>query len=614
MLIPDKDRSDYGIQLQPPAGFTLDAAIATTYSLDLDTLLVLPIALCFSDTLEGNLHGEKIAVLEALSQLEDRLVVFYQTGNIHIPPSFNRLFTLLEPFLSAVTPHSHGAFGAYTSFHPKLWLLRFRRKENPSEVCYRLLVLSRNITFDRSWDVAASIDGFPEPGRCDEDDSLSGFLQALAPHAGKSKRPIIEQLASEVPGVRWILPGPFSSMKMLPGGAAHCLNRNQGYGTPLDFGRALDELIVVSPFLDIDALDNLAAQSAEPRYLFSRADSLDTLGEQALVAWQCYSMNDAVLNGEERRELPNAEVQDLHAKLFISKSGKTTHWHVGSANATNAALGSASGASPRNTEFMLRLSTTNLQATPASLLAEWTQSSDGNLFIRHTFTCREDPDEEKYATALRQLSYQLISAKWYLRAEPDDNLRYSLHMRVEPLIVIPAGFVVQVGMLCIPGHYDRLDQVVEQQITWLSLALTQISAFIPIRVIGPLPDITASLVMQAALTLPREVDRSGAVLRELVDTPDKLMNYIRLLLHADASKEQWDGADEEKIDGNGGDLFGFDLSSGLLEQLLLAASRRPEQLTRVDQLIKRMRRMGVPVPEEFQSLWKHFRGFAKDSL
>ena len=45
MLAPDKCRIDYGEQLIAPEGFELSQAIATTYSLDLNTLLTVPIAM-----------------------------------------------------------------------------------------------------------------------------------------------------------------------------------------------------------------------------------------------------------------------------------------------------------------------------------------------------------------------------------------------------------------------------------------------------------------------------------------------------------------------------------------------------------------------------------------
>lgn len=41
----EQDRCDYGRLLAPPEGFELDAAVATTYSLDLETLTFAAIAL-----------------------------------------------------------------------------------------------------------------------------------------------------------------------------------------------------------------------------------------------------------------------------------------------------------------------------------------------------------------------------------------------------------------------------------------------------------------------------------------------------------------------------------------------------------------------------------------
>lgn len=45
MLHPKNNRIDYGEQLIPPAGYELAHAIGTTYSLDLEALMVLPVAL-----------------------------------------------------------------------------------------------------------------------------------------------------------------------------------------------------------------------------------------------------------------------------------------------------------------------------------------------------------------------------------------------------------------------------------------------------------------------------------------------------------------------------------------------------------------------------------------
>ena len=48
MFHPEQDRIDYGSELRPPAGYTFDRAIATTYTLDMETILMIPVALFFS--------------------------------------------------------------------------------------------------------------------------------------------------------------------------------------------------------------------------------------------------------------------------------------------------------------------------------------------------------------------------------------------------------------------------------------------------------------------------------------------------------------------------------------------------------------------------------------
>ena len=77
MLAPESNRLDYGEQLNPPEGYELDAAIATSYSVDLNTLLAVPIALCFNDTLDGDLKGEKLALLEALIVICNQMLAVF---------------------------------------------------------------------------------------------------------------------------------------------------------------------------------------------------------------------------------------------------------------------------------------------------------------------------------------------------------------------------------------------------------------------------------------------------------------------------------------------------------------------------------------------------------
>ena len=191
MLNPHTDRLDYGDKLRAPEGFTLSHGVATTYSLDLETLLCLPLALSFDSTLEGDLQSEKLALLEAISQLKGKVRVFFQQGEIKLPRAFNLLFSLLEPFLVPRMPDS-----AFSSFHPKIWLLRFINAEK--NVRYRLLVLSRNLTFDRSWDLAVALEGEVSGTASSENEGLLALLQELAPYA-KDFAPAFTLFKKELP-------------------------------------------------------------------------------------------------------------------------------------------------------------------------------------------------------------------------------------------------------------------------------------------------------------------------------------------------------------------------------------------------------------------------------
>lgn len=67
MLSPNKNRLDYGEHLIPPKGYELARAIATTFSLDLNTLLTVPIAMCFGHTLEGDVEDMRVAPVRGLN-------------------------------------------------------------------------------------------------------------------------------------------------------------------------------------------------------------------------------------------------------------------------------------------------------------------------------------------------------------------------------------------------------------------------------------------------------------------------------------------------------------------------------------------------------------------
>jgi hypothetical protein len=622
MLNPATDRCDYGEMLRAPSDsaanathYELDAAIATTFSLNLDALLAVPVSLVLGDTLEGDLAGEKIALLEAIGQLSGRVKVFYQRGNIHVPREFNRLFALLEPMLAPIVPVGDISHAAFSSFHPKIWVLRYVNRGTTTtrkvlSVKYRLLVMSRNLTFDRSWDLSASLDGtMSDEAR--EDDPLAAFVETLVPHAGDFAH--MKTFLKELPRVHCQAPAPFRDPRMLPGGGAHIAEPDKAFISPINFGHSVDDLLVVSPFLDMSdkkAIDWLATQTEGRRYLFSRADVLDAIGAQALAAWHCYALNDQVIDGEESLQQAGAATQNLHAKLIVSRSGNVAHWHLGSANATTAALGTSVTDGPRNTEFMLRLTGADQRVGIDTLLAQWTGEASGQIFRPHSFNALTSGEDEKDSRALRMLSHRLVSADWQLEARLAEPERYDLVLTTG--FVLPDnselnGLTVSVGLMCRQGAEWPL----QARIEWNDLGLTQLSALVPLIFSNAAGTVLKTFVVQAGLRIVGGDNRAAQVMRELVDTPEKFLNYVRLLLDMSSDKQKWLAADSG--DNEIADLFGFDGSNEIFEQLMLAAARNPHHLQRVGVLVKRLQTLKTPIPAQFTKLWGHFSTLAEQS-
>ncbi|SAK53922.1 hypothetical protein AWB77_01482 [Caballeronia fortuita] len=607
MLKLESDRLDYGDQMRAPPGYALHSAVATTFSLDLETLAAASLSLTLDQTLEeeneGELSGERVALLESIDQLQKRLMVFYQRGNIKVPNKFNRLFTLLEPLLVPVVA-LEGADGAFASFHPKVWLLRFSALDEDGPDKWRLLVLSRNLTFDRSWDLAVSIDG-ETARRGNGDPRLIAFLRSLAEDPRHTQQ--IEAWCDALGHVAWTAPDQFDpAFEVLPGSHG---DENTA-GVPVDLPDRFGDLLVMSPFIDADEQSMLAELASRTRddarrTLISRGDTLDKIGKDALEDWDCLSLSERVVDGEERHESRAPEQQNLHAKLIVAKHGTQAVWHVGSANMTNAAFGQPGKlAPPRNRELMLRLTGRNSKVGPDALLAAWKTS---NVFQKHEFRegAPASPEED---SLMRRAVHALSSAEWLLHVKEEQNepAQFDLRLEMQPdgaAIRLPGGYEATVRLLC------RDDpRALGASLTWTGVSLTDISAFLPVEIVSP-TGLRKRFVVQAALSVDLLERRKGALFRDIVGDGKKLLRYLALILDLDPSRTDWTRADGN---GQGADVFGLDGKGALYEQLLRAASRAPRRMSRAIDIYRRVRAEIDTLPEGLDALFDSFAAYHQE--
>ncbi len=204
MLEPN-DRNLYINALKPDFGFTLDRAIGTSYTINLLTLLTIPLSFAKFDLKEkDDILKDPISILEAVRRMVGKFYVFCQKGGIKIPRAPNPLFNYLEKILIEVQPPNPNGI-----FHPKIWILRFVDKSGKT-VRYRFLCLSRNITFDRSWDTILTLDGEMRGRFYPKNKPLSEFVKTL-PSLSRKKlgggfKREIEDMAKEIRHVDFQLP------------------------------------------------------------------------------------------------------------------------------------------------------------------------------------------------------------------------------------------------------------------------------------------------------------------------------------------------------------------------------------------------------------------------
>lgn len=584
MMDPGEQRMDYGQQLNPPQGYELHSALAMTYSLDLETLSCATLALSLGQTLEGNLGAEKLALLESIDGLKSKLLIFHNASGVHVPSKYSSLYALLEPFLVPVTNTA-----AFSAFHPKLWLLRFAPLDGGTER-FRLMVLSRNLTFDRSWDIAVSLDGVSGNRRRVVNDSLMAFLRQL-PATGDTDS-AIESWCEALACVTWDFPNPFTDASFLPGLPT---------SAPLALESSFGELLVVSPFVDADPdglLLSLGARTPkEKKVLVSRSDTLNRLGEERLKGWRCYSIPDAIIDGEDQLDDGERRLNDLHAKMIVATQNSVAVWHVGSANMTNAAFGKGSVA-PRNTEFMLRLTAPAELGGASVLVQKWI---DSRLIARHKFS-NPVPVDTVQETMVRKLVHELVATTWRMTATPQaTGGTYVVRVDAPSVPMVPAGIQVTVELLCRPS-----EQELAPCIEWTSVRLCELSAFIAVHVASTRTQPSMrlqSFALKTDLVSPVHDARRQAVFRDVVATPQRLLNYLALLVDPGATKGKWQRGEKG---GDGGGVLGFDGNGGLYEQLLRAAARSPARISRAIEVADCVASEGIDLPEGLRELLHSF--------
>jgi len=608
-MLEPRDRTLLTTALRPPDGHELDLAVGTTYSLDLLTLLTVPLSFAWFDR-RGDEDGDAVDSVEVIGGLQKyarRITIFCQAGRIMWPQKHYPQLAFLEESVAACVAPEGGAF------HPKVWALRYVAEDG--HLLYRMLCLSRNLTTARSWDTMLVLDGEVAGRRVVADSGpLGDFVGALPGMAkGDGRRGLVAdresavlKLAEELRYVTFQRPEGFDAFRMWP----------LGFGTHKQwpFRSAGSRLLVVSPFLALGTLERLT-DGGRDSVLVSTPDTLRQLARRPNGFSSVFTLDDRAVadlsdsQKDNRADSPEDAIQlsGLHAKCYVSDVGRDTMLWTGSANATDAAFS-------RNVEFLVQLT------GPKSFFG-----------VDRLLTGNKDSAGFRdILTEADSLLSQAIRSEEDLRGERlvEEGRRWAA-LRIQSLLVEgraelfdlivtgTAGGIPQpegVAIRCWPTTVSA-DRAVPLSVgggvfaRFEGLTFDALTAFLAVEV-------TASVGRQPSakfvLNLPLEgapPDRRDRILRSLIKDQSRFARYLWMLL----ADESDGGVGLPTLTPSGGEHGGerrnlIDVMPTLFELLLRTLQRNPQRLDDIAGLLKSARAVNADgetlFPPGFEDVWE----------
>ena len=607
MLNPNNDRLDYGQILAPPPGYNLDFAVGTTYSLNLDALVGASLALGLSEETDSELMNNPVCLLEALRSTGDNVALFCEGGQIHMPNRVTPLYILLEKMVFSVKTPKRKGIAAYPSFHPKFWLIRYRN--NDGDLRYRVIVLSRNLTFDRNWDIAYYMDGHVTEDTTDKNEPVCDFLRYLAAQlpnteSGKDKARKIRALIRELPNVIFEpAEKAFYDYEFIPNGVRRASGGVYQFDETDLFKDTFHEILIISPFLSGGVIRDFNDRNTrslinDARYmLITREMSLGRLKPEDVSHFQIYTMRDAVIDGETAISDESQEIQkqDIHAKIYMIRKYSSSDLYLGSLNAShNAVYG--------NIEFMIRLRSKrrylDLDKLAASLFGTEKDGSD-NPFQEVTLQTAIIEEEDEPTKALDAVVKEINRSNPSAVVNPEDEEYYSASVHFEACDT--KGYQISIR----PLLSTRTEEF-SSDVFFTRLTITQLSEFYVISVSD------GEQTVERVLIIPTDGlpdDREKQVVSSVVSDRDCFYRYIAFLLGDDSILPMLEanitgGEAQDTMNRQGYHV------PALYEKMLQTAAVNPEKFKGIEYLMKTISEDGI-IPEDFKKLYETFKKAVK---
>ena len=583
--------------MRPPAGFRFESALAVTYTLDLRALLAAPAALALAgrgaNSESDDDAYEPIELIHALKSHASKMTVFSQIGEIGLPPS-RRAFAFLEPTVVPVT-------APRGIVHPKVWVIRYETAGDPAdagadEQRLRVLIASRNLTFDMSWDTVVRFDetAGSDGATLEPVGALfEGLLSCCSVEVPGDHRTRVESLAKALHDARFALPVGVDELKV------HVLGLEP---KPSPLPRDAERSLIISPFVSDSFFTSV--HPARIDELVSSPQQLDRLKPDSLTeVEQVYAFDDGSASDLDfagdrlSRSDPGRPLVGLHAKVFAFEDEGHARLFLGSANATGPAFNS-------NVEILVEMAG-SIGALGIDRLCGGTGDEPGlrDLFYDYRPGEPDEPDDETSLDRWRQAVARL-AVEGHVTEGGDG---WTVTYRTTEPMPEPTDVTIHCWPLTVAGnrHIIAAGKPLEER---FDTSLENLSGFLAFE-LAHTDGTLSRFVVPAALTgVPEQRDR--LLLRLLVGNAERFFRYLMALLEEDPAEfgllDTIGRIGDEPVAPDGGGP----MSLPVLEKLLRTMRRDPGKLAGLHPLVSDLAADGA-LPEGFAGLWEMIHAVAE---
>ncbi len=581
--------------IRPPEAFRLESAMAVTFTLDLRALLFAPAAMAFSESSDIASDGsssESVELLHALRSHVSKITVFSQVGEIALPPS-RRVFAFLERTVVPVDAPRGGIV------HPKAWVLRYESVDESvdrsrPERRLRVLIASRNLTFDTSWDTVVRLDEVVDgPGASLESvgELFRGLLDTAVDKVSADHSDRVRSLSDALGVARFALPAGVDDLRI------HVLGLDD---EPSPLPDTADRSLIISPFVSDDFFTTRACPPPVNE-LASRSGSLDQLKPETLTKIERgYVFGDeSVPNVDAKNDAssmddPGRPLIGLHAKVFAFEENGRARLFLGSANATGAAF-------HRNVEILVELKGS---ATVLGIDRFWSGTEDPGLrSLFYEYDGSDALDDIDEGPSLDRARREIARLPLRGFVEESGSEWATTYRSSQPVPSIDGIKEMNCWPLALEGHRKRVvtGELLQAR---FETSLETISGFLAFELIGSEGALTRFVVPVPLIGAPSHRERF--LLRALVGNAERFLRYLLILLDEDQAELRFS---IKSLGADGTSDGSVPLSLPVLEKMLRTMRRDPGKLAALHPLVSDLADANA-LPPGFAELWENVHDVA----